>query len=197
MNSNLKVFLLSLGLLLSAFSTISTVTAQIPSQGFPVKSFLEDKKIMGDRQSSPKQSLSVQQNNFILTASQQVKNRELEAFFSSTYDYWDARILSDYWGQSIDEAKARVGRKILWGKSDVAILEQFLVDARIKALQKMQGSNPSLELYGESKYKYNDAAKLANLWGERSPWDAKIRIEKNLILGQEEIIEKALLQTKR
>lgn len=179
MKSNLKVLLLSLGLLLSCLSTISTVTAEQSNQA------------------SSRTSLSVQQNDFIKAATKQVKNRELKAFFSSKYDYWDARILSDYWGQSVVEAKARIGRKILWGQSNVAILEQFLVDARIKALQKMQGSNPPLELYGESKYKYNDAEKLANLWGERSPWDAKIRIEKNLILGQEEIIEQALRQTKR
>lgn len=175
MNSNLKVLLFSLGLLLSCLSNITTVTAEQSNQA------------------SPKNYLSLQQNDLIAASRQD----ELQTFFSSKYDYWDARVLANYWGQSIDEAKARIGRKILWGKSDVAILEQFLVDARIKALQKMQGSNPSLELYGESQYKYDDAVKLAKLWGERSPWDAKIRIEKNLILGQEEIIEKALRQTKR
>lgn len=174
MKSNLKVLLLSLGMIVSSVSTISAVTAQIPSAA------------------SPKNNLSLQQNYFIQASAKQVRDKEWKAFFSSKYDYWDARVLADYWGQSIGEAKARMGRKILWGKSDVAILEQFLVDARFKALQRIQGSNPSLELYGESKYKYNDAEKLAKLWGEYSPYEAKIRIEKNLILGQEEVIEQAL-----
>ncbi len=174
MKCNLNVLLLSLGMLVSSVSTISAVTAQIPNQ------------------TSLRNSLTLQQNNFIQASAKQVQDREWKAFFSSKYDYWDARILADYWGQSIGEAKARMGRKILWGKSDVAILEQFLVDARFKALQKIQNSSPSLELYGESKYKYDDAAKLAKLWGERSPWEAKIRIEKNLILGQQEVIEQAL-----
>ncbi len=174
MKSNLKVLLLSLGMIVSSVSTITAVTAQIPNN------------------TSPNNSLTIGQNNFIQASAKQVRDREWKAFFSSKYDYWDARVLADYWGQSIGEAKARMGRKILWGKSDVAILEQFLVDARFKALQNIQGSNPSLELYSESKYKYNDAQKLAKLWGDSSPWEAKIRIEKNLILGQPEVIEQAL-----
>ena len=177
MKSNLKVLLLSLGLIISSVSTISAVTAQQNSQASP-------------------NSLSLQQNNFIQASAKQVRDREWKAFFSSKYDYWDARVLADYWGQSIGEAKARMGRKILWGNSNVAILEQFLVDARFKALQKIQGSSPSLELYGESKYKYNDAQKLAKLWGDSSPYEAKIRIEKNLILGQPDVIEQALQQAK-
>ncbi|MEA5596510.1 hypothetical protein [Rivularia sp. UHCC 0363] len=175
----MKILLLSLGLFLSSASTISNVNAQITNQ------------------TSPQKSLSVQQNNFIKASAKQVQDKELKAFFSSKYDYWDARVLADYWGQSVSEAKARMGRKIIWGKSDVAILEQFLVDARIQGLQKVQGSNPALQLYSDSKYNYNDAEKLATLWGESSPYDAKIRIEKNLILGQQQVIEQALQQTQR
>ena len=176
MKSNLKVLLLALGILLGPVSaSINTSFAQQPN-------------------ASPKTSLSVVQNDLIKAETKQVKDRELKAFFNSNYDYWDARVLADYWGQSVVEAKARIGRKIIWGKYDVAILEQFLLDARVQGLQKMQGSNPALNLYGESKYKYNDAEKLAAVWGERSPWDAKIRIQKNLILGQQEVIEKALLE---
>lgn len=174
MKCNLKVLLLALSVFITAVSaSINTSIAQQPSQ-------------------SAKTSLTIQQNNFIKAATKQVKNKELNAYSQSKYDYWDARVLADYWGQSVFEAKARIGRKILWGKYDVTILEQFLVDARIQMLQKMQDSNPSLNLYGESRYRYNDAEKLAAVWGERSPWDAKIRIEKNLILGQQEVIEKAL-----
>ncbi len=175
MKYDLKVLLLVLGIFLGPVSaSINMSIAQQPN------------KVL------PKTSLTSQQNDFIKAATKQVKKRELNAFGNSKYDYWDARVLADYWGQSVFEAKARIGRKILWGPSNVAILEQFLVDARIKALQKMQSSNPPLKLYGESKYQYNDAEKLAAVWGERSPWAAKIRIEKNLILGQQEIIEQAL-----
>ena len=175
MNNNLKVLLLSLGLLVSSVGTISAVTAQTNANQTANKSFLNN-----------------QQKYWIEASARQTQNRELNAFFNSKYDYWDARVLGDYWGQSVVEAKARIGRKIIWGQSDVSILEQFLVDARIKALNKVQRSNPNLELYSVSKYQYEDAEKLAKLWGESSPWEAKIRIEKNLILGQQEIIEQAL-----
>ena len=175
MNKNLKVLLLSLGILVSSIGTISAVTAHTNTNQTANQSFLNN-----------------QQKFWIEASARQTQNRELDAFFNSKYDYWDARVLGDYWGQSVVEAKARIGRKILWGQSDVSILEQFLVDARIKALNKVQRSNPNLELYSVSKYQYEDAEKLAKLWGESSPWEAKIRIEKNLILGQQEIIEQAL-----
>lgn len=175
MKNNLKVLLLSLGMLISSVGTISAVTAQTSTN-----------------QSSHQSYLNNQQQSWIEASAKQARNRELNAFSNSKYDYWDARVLGEYWGQSAYEAKARIGRKILWGKSDVAILEQFLVDARVKALQKLNSSSNNLPLYIDSKYRYNDAQKLARLWGEKSPWDAKIRIEKNLILGQQEVIEQAL-----
>ena len=175
MNNNLKVLLLSLGLLVSSVGTISAVTAQTNANQTANKSFLNN-----------------QQKYWIEASARQTQNRELNAFFNSKYDYWDARVLGNYWGQSVVEAKARIGRKIIWGQSDVSILEQFLVDARLKALQKLDSNTNNLPLYIDSKYRYNDAQKLANLWGEKSPWDAKLRIERNLILGQQEVIEQAL-----
>jgi len=120
--------------------------------------------------------------------------REHRAFDRSSYDYWDARVLAEYWGQSTDEAKARIGRKILWGKKDVAILEQFLVDARIQHLESIApASSPaSYTFYRESGYTYNDAEVLAKFWGDASPMDAKLRIERNLTLGNREKIDAAL-----
>ena len=175
MKTNLKVLILSLGMLISSVGTISAVTAQTSTN-----------------QNLQNILINNQQKNWIQASARQARNRELTAFSNSKYDYWDARVLGNYWGKSAYEAKAIIGRKILWGKSDVAILEQFLVDARLKALQKLDSNTNNLPLYIDSKYRYNDAQKLANLWGEKSPWDAKIRIERNLILGQQEVIEQAL-----
>ena len=123
------------------------------------------------------------------------QNKELLAYQTSNYDYWDARVLADYWGQSEEEAKARIGRKILWGPADVAILEQFLVDARVKALESAQPApNPSsYKLFRESEFReYEDVEALAKFWGDSSPMDAKLRIERNLILGNDELLKKAL-----
>ncbi|NEQ95455.1 MAG: hypothetical protein F6K30_01765 [Cyanothece sp. SIO2G6] len=113
---------------------------------------------------------------------------ELDAFWNSGYSFWDAEVLARYWGQSLDESKARIGRKILFGPADIAILEQFLLDARIESLSQVQ----SLNFYLQSEYSYDDAAALAELWGEPSPFESKLRIEKNLIMGNETLIQEAL-----
>jgi hypothetical protein len=121
--------------------------------------------------------------------------KELKAFSNSKYDYWDARILSDYWGQAVYDAKARIGRKILSGKKDVAILEQFLVDARVQALEltKPAPNRSSYVLFRESKFReYENVEALAKFWGDPSPLDTKLRIERNLILGNDEKLKEAL-----
>jgi hypothetical protein len=124
----------------------------------------------------------------------EAQDKELQAYQTSKYDYWDARVLADYWGQSVEESKARIGRKILWGSKDVAILEQFLVDARVNALQSVESAPElsSYKLFRESTLTYEDAEALAKFWGDQSPIDAKLRIERNLILGNDEIIQQAL-----
>jgi hypothetical protein len=153
--------------------------------------------IMAADAQEPNQAQSPHSNSPQRKAAENVTNQEWQAFFHSKYSYWDARILANYWGQSLQDAKARMGRKIIWGKKDVAILEQFLVDARIQALQSV-GPAPdpsSYKLYRES-YTYDDAQALAKFWGDPSPMDAKLRIERNLILGNAEIIKKALVSAR-
>jgi len=60
----------------------------------------------------------MKENNLMTASTQGAKDKELQAFKNSQYNYWDARVLADYWGQSEEDAKARIGRKILWGKKD-------------------------------------------------------------------------------
>jgi hypothetical protein len=125
--------------------------------------------------------------------SRATQRQEWDAFFSSQYTYWDAKVLSTFGNQSLGEAKARIGRKLLWGPSDQAILDQFLVDARVQALQSVE----RLDLYAESSYHYDDAQALANFWGDATPYDAKLRIERNLIMGNEQVVEDALQLVRR
>lgn len=122
---------------------------------------------------------------------QSVSETEVNAFATSEYTYWDAVQLADYWGQSLIDAKARIGRKVLWGPADVAILEQFLLDARLASLRTLDETE-SLRLYIESNYTYDDAVALAEFWGESDPFEAKLRIERNLILGNEDEVYNAL-----
>jgi hypothetical protein len=175
MKSNLNVLLFFLGILLAGTpATISAVMAQQPSNN------LASAQLVAQPQNK---SQLISQNN---------ADKEIRAFLTSNkYNYWDARVLSEYWGQSLDDAKARVGRKILWGKTDVAVLDQYLVDARVKALQS-NSPDTAIKYYQDSQYNYNDAEKLAKFWGDRTPWDAKIRIGRNLILGQDDVVAKAV-----
>lgn len=182
MKCNLKIVLFFLSLLCSIDASINTVIAQETS-----------------RTTLPTQLIAQRENSNILLAQNGTEQKELQAFFNSKYDYWDARVLADYWGQSVSDAKARMGRKILWGPENVAILNQFLVDARVNALQSVKpAKNPSsYKFFRESNYSYDDARKLAIFWGDRSPMDAKLRIERNLILGNNEMIEQALRYSRR
>ncbi|MCF4969507.1 hypothetical protein [Nostoc sp. CMAA1605] len=175
MKYNLRIFLLLLGVFIGSFGTaINTVLAQ----DITVNS---RHQILSDTTKS---------------AAKNYKDSELRAFLTSKYDYWDARVLASFWGETVEDAKARMGRKILWGGENIALLEQFLVDARVQALQSVKpprpGDSSPYKFYQDSTYNYNDAEALARFWGEKSAIDAKARIERNLILGNDEVIDQAL-----
>jgi hypothetical protein len=48
------------------------------------------------------------------------------------------------------------------------------------------------ETYTNSQYSYEDAALLAQFWGESEPWDAKLKIGRLLMSGHEVTVQKAL-----
>jgi hypothetical protein len=79
----------------------------------------------------------------------------------------------------------------IWGPADVAILEQFLLDARLDSLQTLEETE-KLRFYSESDYDYADAVALAEFWGDSSPYQAKLRIERNLIMGNADEVATAL-----
>ena len=88
---------------------------------------------------SPSIQKSLDQDS-ILLSQRNNQQAELNAFFRSEYNYCDAQLLSEFWGQSLPETKARIGRKVLWENRGIPYLEQYLVDARIQAIQ--QNSQP-------------------------------------------------------
>lgn len=114
-------------------------------------------------------------------------DREWSAYANSPYDYWDAKVLSMFWGQDITETKARIGRKVLWGGENKAYLDQMILDARVKAL----GQVDNLNLYVDSGLSYDDVLKLSKFWGGDA-WETKVRIERNLIMGDDDIVHRAL-----
>ena len=119
---------------------------------------------------------------------------EQNAFFASDYTYEDASALASLWGQSIDETKARMGRKILWGDEAIQILNDYLAQATPQAGASGPGQKPNQpamtandsqakqDAFFASGYTYDDAALLANFWGE-SINDAKTIIGEKLTSG--------------
>ncbi len=129
-----------------------------------------------------------EQADSTLLSNRNVQQAELDAFFNSKYNYCDTKLLSQYWGQSILDTKARIGRKVLWGDGGIPYLEQYLVNARMEAIRE-QISRCN---FAHEGYTYDDAVALSQFWGDSSPWEAKQRIENNLMLGNQEEIDSAL-----
>ena len=70
----------------------------------------------------------------VFQVAQNSREDEFNAYANSGYTYWDAKVLAKFWGEDVDEAKARIGRKCLWGGESKALLGLFLTDARVKEI---------------------------------------------------------------
>ncbi|MBT9584473.1 hypothetical protein IV102_14110 [bacterium] len=126
----------------------------------------------------------------VLTVGQ--TSQEMNAFSSSKYSFWDARVLALFWGAPVSQAKAFMGRTVLTGGQSVVDLDHKLTTARSDAMNQTQ----QLRLFTET-YSFQDAETLGRFWGERSTWDAKLRTERKLILGDQQVVNDALAQARR
>ena len=61
--------------------------------------------------------------------------QEVQAFANSKYSFRDAEILASFWNQNLDDSKARIGRKILFGSASIDLLEQELRAGRTQNLR--------------------------------------------------------------
>jgi len=115
----------------------------------------------------------------------------LDAFWEGQYTYCDAKVLASYWGQSIFETKARAGEKLLRG--ELGVVKDQLSLARNQAQKK---GEPTCSFHEEG-YTYDDAELLAQSWGKPTPWDAKLKINRLLMNGQNATIQQTLKQVKQ
>lgn len=111
-------------------------------------------------------------------------------FLTSKYTYCDAKMLSFLWRQSLDESKARIGRKIGWG--DENILTDMLYRARLNA-QKVPKARCN---FHEAGYTYQDAQKLSQIW-RRSIGESKSIVEQKILGGGELVVRELLGRPKR
>lgn len=113
---------------------------------------------------------------------------EWQVYSDSKYTYWDAHVLAGFWHQSVDDAKCTIGRKLQAGYETKLMLELALTQARVEALGQVQ----NLEVFGASGYSYEDAGKVAKFWGDPTPYEGKLRIARNLILGNQQTVNDVL-----
>jgi len=126
----------------------------------------------------------------LLLASNQTAMDAMNAFWEGQYTYCDAKLLAAYWGQSVYEAKARAGEKLL--RDERSVVEDFLSSARNQAPE-----NGTTCSFNEDGYTYDDAALLAQYWGKATPWDAKLKINSLLMSGNNADIQNALQSAKQ
>lgn len=110
--------------------------------------------------------------------------QEVQAFANSKYSFRDAEILASFWNQNLDDSKARIGRKILFGSASIDLLDQELRAGRTQALSSVN----QLRFFRES-YSFRDAEALARFWGEPGTFEAKLRMERKIISGDEATVQ--------
>jgi ribosomal protein L16/L10AE len=148
---------------------------------------------------------SAMSNSSFLLASNDVTEQQSEAFWNSKYTYDDAELLAEYWGKPEPwYAKLKIGRLLING--DDAAIQKALQQARNnpaiqQVLQQRQQQAPAeqqqWDAYSNSKYSYDDAEFLAEYWGKPNISDAKLKIGRLLVSGDDAAIQKALQQARQ
>lgn len=96
---------------------------------------------------------------------------DVDRYVASDYAYCDAVMLGAFWGESVEAAKATIGRKLGWGNAD--IVAGNLDEARA------QGQRCD---FVDTGFDYDDADALADLWSV-SVEDAKAALAEKVSTG--------------
>lgn len=123
-------------------------------------------------------SLTVASAAFVQPA--QAQANYTNAFFQSGHTYCDAKLVAAVWGVSADQGKAIIGRKIVNGIGDD--VQRVLTEARQSYACD----------FNDTPHSYEDAVILARLWGQPSPWEAKLAVAQYYTFGQSYTVTEAL-----
>jgi hypothetical protein len=110
-----------------------------------------------------------------------VAGSEYGTFDQSGYVYCDAKMLGELWGLDVGEGKLAIGRKILGGYGYV--VPQILDEARGRGI----GCD-----WSDTGHSYEDAERLASIWGMNEPYQAKLRAEQLYTMGRSDVVIGAL-----
>ncbi|MFF5076206.1 hypothetical protein ACFY36_04085 [Actinoplanes sp. NPDC000266] len=107
--------------------------------------------------------------------------KQFQAFFDAGYVWADAEKLAGLWNlKDAPAAKLEAGKRLLAGQ-DVPVTPK---PANVKAAQKQKAEIAQVEAFFKKGYDGEDAAKLAELWHLKTPYDAKIAAGKKLLAGE-------------
>lgn len=93
------------------------------------------------------------------------EQQSIDAFSASQYHYCDAKLMADFWGESIWQAKAGIGARILLGSGDY-------IPGKLQASR----DNGNQCNWSETGFGYEDAENIASLWGLSSVEEAKSKM---------------------
>lgn len=123
-------------------------------------------------------------------------DQALNEYFRWDFNYADAKVLAAYWGGKVDEAKIRMGHKLLNLKRNDAL--RYIREARGLALERSSvRSQPGYGVliypvdYTDGGYEYADVEVLAKYW-KQSPSETKFLMDTLLISGKDRNIQAAL-----
>ena len=122
------------------------------------------------------------------------QTQQLAAYASSRYGYCDAKMIALVWGSSVQEAKVTLGSKVLSNLENLA--DADIASGRQQSLAAFETNRELRCSYEEAGYSYGDADMLGQLWGVSS-WEAKMRIERKVLLGDLSFVRQALSSVKR
>ena len=117
----------------------------------------------------------------------------LDKYFLEGYNYCDAEVLAAFWGEATPyDAKVRLGTKMLrWGPADA---DAHLPAARAKAVNMPLGEMPCW--YADYGYSFEDAEVMAVYWEWDDVSDAKLKMTRMLIKGNDAELRAALKAAK-
>jgi hypothetical protein len=118
----------------------------------------------------------------------------MEVFLNSRYGYCDAKMISLVWGSSVQDAKVTLGLKVLSNLENLA--DADIASGRERSLAAFETNRELRCSYEEAGYSYEDAVLLGQVWGIDS-WEAKMRIERQVLLGDLSVVRQALSSVKR
>ncbi|SNY46980.1 hypothetical protein [Paractinoplanes atraurantiacus] len=109
------------------------------------------------------------------------QDKQFAAFFDAGYVWADAEKLAGLWNLSDPPAaKLEAGKRLLAGQ-DLPVKPK---PANVAAAKKQKAEIAQVDAFFAKGYDGDDAAKLAELWHLKTPYDAKIAAGKKLLAGE-------------